>query len=118
VIHLPSSVALHISPHAHIPADPHASSLDPTDRPQGLIGTAPSQELLDTWNKRERGLIAAHPGVVPDVAKPPEVAGAYVGQDLPDAVRKKIYEEGARTIPAREHGGNVDIKVGRTRCGC
>lgn len=76
----------------------------------GLIGTAPSQELLNTWNKRERGLIAANPGAVPDVALPPESKGAYVGQNLPDDVRKKIYEEGARTIPGREHGGNVDIK--------
>ena len=27
----------------------------------GLIGTAPSQELLDIWNKRERGLVEAGP---------------------------------------------------------
>lgn len=42
----------------------------------------------------------------------PNAKGAYVGQDLKDDVRKKIHEEGARTIPGREHGGNVDIKVG------
>lgn len=76
----------------------------------GLIGTAPSQELLDTWNKREQGLIDAHPGCCPAVALPPGVQGAYVGQDLPQSVRDKIYREGARTIPGREHGGNVDIK--------
>ncbi|TFK50188.1 Acetamidase/Formamidase [Heliocybe sulcata] len=76
----------------------------------GLIGTAPSPELLAKWNERERGLIAQHPDEVPAVALPPEPKGAYVGQDLPDDVRKKIHEEGARTVPGREHGGNCDIK--------
>ncbi|KAL1410349.1 hypothetical protein Q8F55_004357 [Vanrija albida] len=76
----------------------------------GLIGTAPSQALLDTWNARERGLVAAAGDCVPAVALTPLAEGAYVGQKLPDAVRDKIYAEGARTIPGREHGGNVDIK--------
>lgn len=79
---------------------------------QGLIGTAPSQELLDSWNKREAALFNANKGVVPEVALLPGVKGAYVGQEVPQKVRDKIYAEGARTIPAREHGGNVDIKVG------
>jgi len=47
---------------------------------------------------------------VPPVAFPPEPIGAYVGQKLPEDVRKKIAQEGARTIPGREHGGNCDIK--------
>ena len=76
----------------------------------GLIGTAPSQELLNTWNKREKELIDAHPGAVPPVAFPPQAHGAYVGQDIPDTVREKIYAEGARTIPGREHGGNCDVR--------
>lgn len=82
----------------------------------GLIGTAPSAELLATWNKREAELIATHKelngGVdpVPAVALPPEPKGAYVGQDLAEDVREKIAKEGARTIPGREHGGNCDIK--------
>lgn len=76
----------------------------------GLIGTAPSPELLATWNRREGELIAAHQDAVPAVAFPPEQKGAYVGQDLPDDIRKKIYREGARTVPGREHGGNCDIK--------
>ncbi|ORY77583.1 Acetamidase/Formamidase [Leucosporidium creatinivorum] len=76
----------------------------------GLIGTAPSAELLATWNEREQKVIDAHPGCVPAVALPPESVGAYVGQDLPDELRQKIYAEGARTIPGREHGGNCDIK--------
>ncbi|KAF6745755.1 Acetamidase Formamidase [Ephemerocybe angulata] len=78
----------------------------------GLIGTAPSQELLNTWNKRETGLIAElGANSVPPVAFPPEPKGAYVGQDgIPDEVRERIHREGARTIPGREHGGNCDIK--------
>ncbi|TFK18770.1 Acetamidase/Formamidase [Coprinopsis marcescibilis] len=76
----------------------------------GLIGTAPSTELLATWNTRETGLIAKMGNTVPPVAYPPETTGAYVGQDLNEEVRAKIAREGARTIPGREHGGNCDIK--------
>jgi formamidase len=75
----------------------------------GLIGTAPSAELLATWNKREGALIEAHANAVPPVAYGPLVPGAYVGQDLPNDIRAKIYREGARTIPGREHGGNCDV---------
>lgn len=70
----------------------------------------PSKELLEKWNKRERGLIAKHADAVPAVALAPEPTGAYVGQDLDDKVRQEIHAEGARTIPGREHGGNCDIK--------
>ncbi|GJJ08724.1 hypothetical protein Clacol_002943 [Clathrus columnatus] len=87
----------------HIPGVKFAGISHP-----GLIGTAPSQELLDTWNAREKELISQHPGAVPAVAFPPEPIGAYVGQDLTEAVREKIAREGARTIPGREHGGNCD----------
>lgn len=77
----------------------------------GLIGTAPSAELLATWNKREGGLIAEHADAIPPVAYAPNPVGAYVGQDnLDPEVRKRITENGARTIPGREHGGNCDIK--------
>ena len=72
-------------------------------------GTAPSAELLATWNKREGELIAAHVNSVPPVAFPPEPIGAYVGQDIPKDVMDKIAKEGARTIPGREHGGNCDV---------
>lgn len=75
----------------------------------GLIGTAPSAELLATWNKREGELIAAHINSVPAVAFPPEPKGAYVGQDLSPELQDKIAKEGARTIPGREHGGNCDV---------
>ena len=65
--------------------------------------------MLETWNKRECGLIAQHANAVPPVALAPEPIGAYVGQDLPADVMKKIVEEGARTVPGREHGGNCDV---------
>ncbi|KAK7678544.1 hypothetical protein QCA50_018416 [Cerrena zonata] len=78
----------------------------------GLIGTAPSPELLATWNKREGELIAAHAESVPPVAFPPEPKGAYIGakDSLGGDVLEKIAKEGARTVPGREHGGNCDIK--------
>ena len=81
----------------------------------GLIGTAPSQALLDTWNAREGALIAQpqYAGAVPPVAYPPEPVGAYVGQELEEGVRAKVYAEGARTIPGREHGGNCDVSCCR-----
>ncbi|KAI0077789.1 Acetamidase/Formamidase [Panus rudis PR-1116 ss-1] len=78
----------------------------------GLIGTAPSAELLATWNKREGELIAAHANSVPPVAFPPEPKGTHVGTKdaLSEDVLAKIAKEGARTVPPREHGGNCDIK--------
>ncbi|KAJ3932413.1 MAG: Acetamidase Formamidase [Lentinula lateritia] len=76
----------------------------------GLIGTAPSAELLATWNERERGLIAQDPHAIPALAFAPEFKGAYIGQDLDPELLEKIKTEGARTIPGREHGGNCDIK--------
>ncbi|KAF8149023.1 Acetamidase/Formamidase [Crassisporium funariophilum] len=89
----------------HIPGVRFAGVTHP-----GLIGTAPSAELLATWNKREGELIEAHINAVPPVAFPPEPIGAYVGQNLDSKVMEKIAKEGARTIPGREHGGNCDIK--------
>ncbi|KAF8071516.1 Acetamidase Formamidase [Lyophyllum atratum] len=90
----------------HIPGVRFAGVTHP-----GIVGTAPSAELLAKWNERETGLIAQHVGAVPPVAYPPERKGVYVGQDgIAPEVREKIEREGARTIPAREHGGNCDIK--------
>lgn len=89
----------------HIPGVRFAGVTHP-----GLIGTAPSPELLATWNQREGELVAANPNAVPPVALLPVSTGAYVGQDMPDDVRAKIYREGARTVPGREHGGNCDVR--------
>jgi len=78
----------------------------------GLIGTAPSPDLLSTWNVRESKLVDEHPNAVPPVAFKPERKGAYVGSKhpIPPPILDKIKREGARTIPGREHGGNCDIK--------
>ncbi|KAF3530419.1 hypothetical protein DY000_02036315 [Brassica cretica] len=54
----------------------------------GIIGTAPSKEILRIWNERERQLEES--------------------EGTPEWER--IAKEAARTIPGRENGGNCDIK--------
>jgi formamidase len=75
----------------------------------GLFGTAPSAELLAEWNRREQALIDTDPDRVPPLALPPldehTLAGNLTGGEL-----SKVAREGARTVPARENGGNHDIK--------
>ena len=75
----------------------------------GLFGTAPSAELLAEWNRREQALIDTDPERVPPLALPPleehTLAGNLTGGEL-----AKVAREGARTVPARENGGNHDIK--------
>jgi formamidase len=75
----------------------------------GLMGTAPSQELLATWNTREAALIATDPDRVPPLALPPEPQDAILGALTGDAFTKAAAEA-ARTAPPRENGGNQDIK--------
>lgn len=75
----------------------------------GLMGTAPSAELLKKWNKREGDLIATDPHRVPPLALPPESEGAILG-GVPAGDFDRIAAEGARTAPPRENGGNQDIK--------
>lgn len=87
----------------------HIRDVEFSGRPHcGVIGTAPSAELLATWTKREAALNQKykHHGVV--CALEPTENGAYVGQDLPADLLARIKSEGARTKPAREHGGNID----------
>jgi formamidase len=75
----------------------------------GLFGTAPSADLLAEWNRREQALIDTDPDRVPPLALPPledqTLAGNLTGGEL-----AKVAREGARTVPARENGGNHDIK--------
>ncbi|WP_433632911.1 formamidase [Halomicrococcus sp. NG-SE-24] len=87
----------------------------------GLVGTAPSHELLEEWNKREQELIDKHqedPESIPDhptkeaqppVANAPTPNSAIMG-DMDDDEAEEAAEEGARTVPPRENGGNCDIK--------
>lgn len=71
----------------------------------GLIGCAPSQELLNTWNKRECGLIDQLSERVPPAAYPPNPKGVLLGNVKPGSKEhEKIAREAARTVPPREHG--------------
>lgn len=75
----------------------------------GILGCAPSAEVLATWNKREGDLIAANK-LDRIVAQPPEPHNVHAGT-ASDEIKAKVGAEGARTIPGRpEHGGNCDIK--------
>lgn len=86
-------------PGVRIPSNVHA----------GLAGCAPSAELLAEWNRREAALIDTDPHRVPPLALPPLANAALLGT-LSGAERDRAANEGARTVPPREHGGNVDIK--------
>ena len=98
----------------HIPGVRFAGITHP-----GLIGCAPSHELLAKWNKREAELVATNPdrrtygaglaGDVPVLAALPNPKNAILGK-VPASEYDRIAAEAARTIPPREHGGNCDIK--------
>jgi formamidase len=75
----------------------------------GLIGTAPSADLLRRWNDREGALIATDPDRVPPLALPPEPDEAILGS-LSGEEFQRVAAEAARTAPPRENGGNQDIK--------
>ncbi|KAK0648766.1 Acetamidase/Formamidase [Cercophora newfieldiana] len=88
----------------HIPGVKFAGLIHP-----GILGCAPSAEVLNTWNTREGELIAANK-LDRIVANPPEPINIHAGSASPE-LTTKIGLEGARTIPGRpEHGGNCDIK--------
>lgn len=88
----------------HVPGVEFAGVIHP-----GLIGVAPSQEMLDEWNRREKKLVEQNPDREPPFAYLPDtdqvVAGTLKGKDF-----DKVAKEGARTVPPRENGGNCDIK--------
>ncbi|XP_020518159.1 uncharacterized protein LOC18421850 isoform X3 [Amborella trichopoda] len=85
----------------------------------GIIGTAPSHELLNIWNEREKDLeVNGHESFklcdilhTRPLANLPTAKGCLLGkieERTPDW--EKIATEAARTIPGRENGGNCDIK--------
>ncbi|WP_232697648.1 formamidase [Brevibacillus daliensis] len=88
----------------HIPGVKFAGIIHP-----GLIGTAPSHQLLDKWNKREAALVATDPTRNPTYANLPTADSAVLGK-LQGAEFDRIAKEAARTVPPRENGGNCDIK--------
>ncbi|EAT89430.2 hypothetical protein SNOG_02699 [Parastagonospora nodorum SN15] len=90
----------------HIPGVRFAGLIHP-----GILGCAPSAEVLDTWNKREAELISTHTHLNRTVAEPPNAQNVHAGSATGE-LKEKIGKEGARTIPGRpEHGGNCDIKA-------
>ena len=80
-------------PGVRIPALPHP----------GVIGVAPSHELLTRWTEREAPLASQERAYPPH----PETA-LFRGVD--PAKHASMAREAARTVPPRENGGNVDIK--------
>lgn len=75
----------------------------------GVIGCAPSAELLSRWNHRELSLLATHAGPFTSRTVIPMPDGALLGH-LSEAEFEGVAKEAARTWPARENGGNVDVK--------
>ncbi len=61
----------------------------------GVIGVAPSHELMARQLAREAAILAA---------------GGPVAPPLPDGAYPPVAAGGLRTIPPRENGGNVDIR--------
>lgn len=89
----------------HIPGVKFAGLIHP-----GILGCAPSHEVLKTWNEREATLISECAHMNRIVAQPPEPQNVHAGT-AEASVKEKVGKEGARTIPGRpEHGGNCDIK--------
>nr|AUZ41871.1 formamidase [Musa acuminata AAA Group] len=85
----------------------------------GIVGTAPSMELLCIWNEREKELAENGIGLLKlcevlhqrPLANLPTAENCLLGminEGTPEW--KKIADEAARTIPGRENGGNCDIK--------
>ncbi len=88
----------------HVPGVSYTGIVHP-----GLMGTAPSADLLARWNRREGALIATDPDRVPPLALPPLPQDAVLGS-LSGADFDRVAAEAARTAPPRENGGNQDIK--------
>ncbi|KAF2000556.1 Acetamidase/Formamidase [Amniculicola lignicola CBS 123094] len=89
----------------HIPGVRFAGLIHP-----GILGCAPSAEVLATWNKREQELIDSCVHMNRTVAQPPNSKNVHAGS-ASDELKERVGKEGARTIPGRpEHGGNCDIK--------
>ena len=61
----------------------------------GVVGVAPSHELMKAQREREERIRAA---------------GGPVADDLPETAVPPIAATGLRTIPPRENGGNLDIR--------
>jgi formamidase len=67
----------------------------PADVFAGVIGVAPSHELLEEFRTRERAIAAR---------------GGPVADELPERAVPSTAADGLRTIPPRETGGNLDVR--------
>jgi formamidase len=75
----------------HLPGIRHTGITHP-----GLFGTAPSADLLASWNQREQALISTNPDRVPPLALPPLEQGVLAGTLTGDELAR-VGREGART---------------------
>ncbi|MBV9774414.1 MAG: acetamidase/formamidase family protein, partial [Gemmatimonadetes bacterium] len=75
----------------------------------GVIGCAPSADLLARWLRRERVAIPAEPNRFLRSAVLPGAAGALLGRMDPGETGR-VAPGAARTWSAREHGGSIDVK--------
>src|SRR4029453_3459077 len=75
----------------------------------GLFAPAPSAELLARGTGGGGAAWAPDPAGPPPLALPPREESTLAGT-LSGAAMAKVAREGARTVPARENGGNHDIK--------
>ncbi|WP_421530897.1 acetamidase/formamidase family protein [Mycobacterium sp. THU-M104] len=100
----------------HIPGVKYTGTVHP-----GLIGTAPSVELLATWNRREGALIATDPQRVPPLVLAPlpraRTAEIRISRTSPKAVGLRSDRDGwvhrlTRRRDQRRHG---DLRRARTR---
>jgi hypothetical protein len=64
----------------------------------GILGCAPSAEVLATWNKREGELIAANK-LDRIVAQPPEPKNVHAGSATED-IKEKVGKEGDCANPS------------------
>ncbi|KAM9866672.1 Formamidase [Leucobacter aridicollis] len=71
----------------------------------GVIGVAPSMELLEEWNTREDPLIPSGKAVDRAAVTETSVLRTLEGDEW-----ERVAATAARTMPPRENGGNLDIK--------
>ncbi|KAE9965430.1 hypothetical protein EG328_009659 [Venturia inaequalis] len=77
----------------------------------GILGCAPSPEVLAEWNRREGELITACSHMDRDVALPPLPQNCHPGSATDAALKEKIGKEGARTVPGRPEHGEGDGEI-------
>jgi formamidase len=89
----------------HVPGVSYTGIVHP-----GLMGTAPSTELLAKWNMREQALIDTDPGRVPPLALPPLADSAILG-NLSEPTSTGLLPR----PPVRRHRGRTAaIRTSRT----